>query len=156
MLEVKWKREVEIARHSSWSMLAAQFSPDDRWVAFTTTNAPNLRQVYAVPTFLDRPAPIGTWVPVARDFGIYPSWSPDGAGIYYFSFRDGHMCAWLQDVDPQSKHPIGPPRAVQHFHQPRLRAANRSPASSVVVGGALYVTLTETTANIWMLDATKR
>jgi Tol biopolymer transport system component/DNA-binding winged helix-turn-helix (wHTH) protein len=156
MLDVKSKREAEIARHPSWSMLAGRFSPDDRWVAFTTTNAPNLRQVYAVPTFLDRPAPIGAWVPVAPDFGIYPSWSPDGAGIYYFSFRDGYMCAWLQQVDPRSKRPIGSARAVQHFHEPRLRAATRAPASNEVINGALYVTLTETMANIWMLDATKR
>lgn len=38
----------------------------------------------------------------------------------------------------------------------RLRAAFRASASSDVVNGALYVTLTETTGNIWMLDVTKR
>ena len=66
------------------------------------------------------------------------------------------MCAWLQAVDPRSQRPIGPPRPVQHFHQPRLRAASRATAASYVAGGALYVTLTETTGNIWTLDSTKK
>jgi eukaryotic-like serine/threonine-protein kinase len=156
ILDLNSKREVEVTEHPAWHMTAGRFSPDDRWVVFNTANAPNFRQSHAVPTFRETPVPVDAWVTVVPDFAIYPNWSSDGTGIYHFSFRDGHMCAWLQDVDPQSKRPIGPPRAVQHFHQPRLRAANRSPASSVVVGGALYVTLTETSGNIWMLDAMTR
>ena len=52
--------------------------------------------------------------------------------------------------------PVGEPRAVQHFHQPRLRAAIRATPTNDVSGGALYVTLTEITVNIWMLDTTKK
>jgi Tol biopolymer transport system component len=155
-LDVESRREVEIAEHPEWSIHQAQFSPDDRWVVFHTTNAPNLRQVYAVPAFLGARVPVDAWVPIAADFGIFPRWSSDGARIYYFSFRDGYMCAWLQQVDPRSKRPIGAPRPVQHFHQPRLRAAVRAPAISDVVDDALYITLTDTTGNIWMLDATRR
>ena len=156
ILDVKTRREVEIANHPSWSLMEAHFSPDDRWVAFHTTNAPNLRQVYVVPASSPTPIPSAAWVPVVQDFGIFPNWSSDGTGIYHFSLRDGYMCAWLQAVDPRSKRPIGPPRPVQHFHQPRLRAASRATAASYVAGGALYVTLTETTGNIWMLDTTKK
>ena len=156
ILDVKTRREVEIANHPSWSLMEAHFSPDDRWVAFHTTNAPNLRQVYAVPASSPTPIPSAAWVPVVQDFGIFPNWSSDGTGIYHFSLRDGYMCAWLQAVDPRSKRPIGPPRPVQHFHQPRLRAASRATAASYVAGGALYVTLTETTGNIWTLDTTKK
>jgi len=156
ILDVNSKREVELTEHPAWDMVAGRFSPDNRWVVFNTPNAPNFRQIHVVPTFRETPVPVDAWVTVVPDFAIYPAWSSDGTGIYHFSFRDGHMCAWLQDVDPQSKRPIGPPRAVQHFHQPRLRAATRSPASSDVVGGVLYVTLTETTGNIWMLEATTR
>lgn len=155
MLDITSRREVEITRHPDWNILQAHFSPDDRWVVFHTTNAPDLRQVYAVPAFLGAPVPVDAWIPIAPDFGIIPSWSSDGTGIYYFSFRDGYMCAWLQQVDPGSKHPIGAPRPVQHFHQPQLRAAARASASNDVVAGVLYVTLTETTGNIWMLDATR-
>jgi eukaryotic-like serine/threonine-protein kinase len=156
MLDVNSRRKVEITNHPHWNIMQAHFSPDDRWVTFHTSNAPNLRQVYAVAVDFHAPVPAGAWVAVAPDFGIYPNWSSDGAGIYYFSFRDGYMCAWLQAVDPSTKHPIGPPRPVQHFHQPRLRAAARARASSSVSNGALYVTLTETTGNIWTMDPTKR
>lgn len=148
-------REVELARHRNWNVFQPRFSPDDRWVVFHTMNTPDRRQVYVVRASFDGPVPVEEWVPVAPDFGIYPNWSPDGTGIYYFSLRDGYMCAWLQAVDPRSKRPVGEPRAVQHFHQPRLRAATRATPTNDVSGGALYVTLTEITGNIWMLDATK-
>jgi Tol biopolymer transport system component/DNA-binding winged helix-turn-helix (wHTH) protein len=154
MLDVGSRREVEIARHAQWNIVQAHFSPDDQWVTFQTTNAPDLRQVYAVPALSGAPVPADAWVPIAPDFGIFPSWSSSGTGIYHFSFRDGYMCAWLQQVDPRSKRAVGAPRPVHHFHEPRLRVAARATASNDVVDGMMYVTLTETTGNIWMLDAT--
>ena len=154
-IDVNSKREIEVARHSVWNVFQSRFSPDDGWVAFHTTNAPDRRQVYAARVPIDGPAPVDTWMPIAADFGIYANWSADGTGVYHFSLRDGYMCAWLQPVDPQSKRPVGAPRAVQHFHQPRLRAAARANPTNDVMNGVLYVTLTETTGNIWMLDAAK-
>jgi hypothetical protein len=94
---------------------------------------------------------IDQWIPVATDFGIQTSWSDNGRGIYYFSIRDGAYCAWLQPLDPTTKRPAGPPRAVQHLHQPRLRAAAGAMVTNDVRAGYLYVTLTETTGNIWMM-----
>jgi hypothetical protein len=41
---------------------------------------------------------------------------------------------------------------VQHFHQRRLRAATAAIATNDVAAGYLYVTLTSSSANIWMLD----
>jgi hypothetical protein len=120
-------------------------------VAFHTTNTPTLRQVYAVPTFAKIPVPVEQWTPIVTDFGIMPNWSPDGAGIYHFSLRDGAFCAWLQPVDPETKRPIGAPRPVQHFHSPRLRAVSGAIVTSYVAGGYLYATLTESSGNIWML-----
>ena len=40
-----------------------------------------------------------------------------------------------------------------HLHDPRLRAAVRAMPTNDVQGGYLYMTLTEATGNIWMLDA---
>jgi hypothetical protein len=97
------------------------------------------------------PVSIDQWIPVATDFGIQPSWSDNGRGIYYFSIRDGAYCAWLQPLDPTTKRPAGPPRAVQHLHHPRLRAAAGAMVTNDVRAGYLYVTLTETTGNIWMM-----
>ena len=145
-------RTIELASHPTWALNQPRFSPDGRWVAFHTANSPSLRQIYAVPTFGHTPVPFERWVPVVTDFGLQASWSSNGDGIYHFSLRDGAFCAWLQPVDPDTKRPVGPPLAVEHFHQPRLRAASGAMATNDVAAGYLYVTLTETAANIWMLE----
>ena len=76
----------------------------------------------------------------------------DGRLLYYFSFRDGEFCPWVQRLDPVTKHPIDEPRAVLHLHRSRLRAASGAAATNVVQGGYLYFTATEATGNVWMLE----
>ena len=98
-----------------------------------------------------RAVPFEEWVPIVTDFGNQPSWAEDGRGVYHFSLRDGAFCVWLQPVDPMTMRPVGAPRAVQHLHEPRLRASVAATATNDVHGGYLYVTLTETIGNIWML-----
>ena len=145
-------RQRVLTAHASWAINQTRFSPDGRWVAFHTANTPQLRQIFAVPATGGAVA-VDQWIPIVEDFGVHPNWAADGSGVYHFSLRDGAFCAWLQPIDPATKRPIGPPRAVQHFHQPRLRAASGAIATSHVSGGYLYVTLTETAGNIWMLNA---
>ena len=91
-------------------------------------------------------------MPIVMDHGCHPSWSADGSVLYYFSFRDGAFCPWVQRVDPATKRPIGTPRPVMHFHHPRLRASSGAAAFNDVQAGYLYLTLTEATGNIWMID----
>ena len=145
-------RERELAAHPAWSLLQPRFSPDGRWIVFHTANNPSLRQIYAVPAFSEAPVPVDAWIPIVPDFGVQPSWASDGSAIYHFSLRDGAFCAWLQPLDPRTKRPVGGPRAVQHFHQPLLRAAAAAGATNDVAAGYLYVTLTASAANLWMLD----
>jgi Tol biopolymer transport system component len=152
VLEIGSSREVALAERPNWYLNSARFSRDGRWVVFHTTNAPDLRQIYAVPAFLGASVPPDKWVPVVTDFGIQPSWSPDATGVYHFSLRDGFFCVWLQPVDATTKRPIGEPRAVLHLHEPRLRAVARAAPTNDVQGGYLYMTLTEASSNIWMLD----
>jgi Tol biopolymer transport system component len=144
-------RERELAAHPTWNLYRPRFSPDGRWVVFHTTNSPTLRQIYAVPAFGGAPVAVEAWISVVPDFGVQPSWAPDGAAVYYFSLRDGAFCAWLQPLDPATKRPAGSPRAVQHFHRPALRAVTGAEVTNHVAGGYLYVTLTSYAANIWML-----
>jgi hypothetical protein len=58
----------------------------------------------------------------------------------------------VQTVDPATKRPIGLPRAVRHFHDARLRATSGAAAFNDVEGGYLYMSLTESTGNIWLLE----
>jgi Tol biopolymer transport system component len=135
-----------------WGLFQARFSPDGAWVAFHTANSPELRQVYAAPISA-KPIPSTAWVPVVTDHGCHPNWSADGSLLYHFSFRDGAFCPWVQRIDPATKRPIGQPRVVQHLHKPRLRAALGAAATNDVVAGYFYMTASETTGNIWMLEA---
>ncbi len=136
-----------------WGLFQARFSPDGAWVAFHTANSPELRQVYAAPVSDAKPIRSTAWVPVVTDHGCHPNWSADGSLLYHFSFRDGAFCPWVQRIDPATKRPIGRPRVVQHLHQPRLRAALGAAATNDVVNGYFYMTASETTGNIWMLEA---
>jgi len=156
VLEIGSSREVALAERPNWNLNSARFSRDGGWVVFHTTNAPDLRQIYAVPAFLRAAVPPDKWIPVVTDFGIQPTWSPDATGVYYFSMRDGFFCAWLQPVDAMTKRPIGQPRAVLHLHEPRLRAAVRAMPTNDVQGAYLYMTLTEASGNIWMLDTRRQ
>jgi len=144
-------REMEVAAHPTWNLFQPRFSPDGRWIVFHTTNAPSLRQIYAVPAFSNVAVPVDAWIPIVADFGVHPSWASDGSAIYYFSPRDGALCAWLQPLDPRTKRPVGSPQAVQHFHEPRLRGAAAAQPNNHVAAGYLYVTLTASASNIWML-----
>ena len=152
VIDVASRRAREIAAHPSWSLFRGRFSPDGRWVAFHAAKSPTEREVFVVPTDTSDPVPPAQWISLVTDFGVQPSWAPDGSAVYYFSLRDGAFCAWLQPVNPVTKQPSGPPHAVQHFHNPRLRPAASAMATNAVAGGYLYVTLTESAANIWMLD----
>jgi Tol biopolymer transport system component len=140
-----------IARHDTWNLFRPRFSADGRWVVFHTTNSTTVRRVYVVPATLAAPVPFDKWIPIATDFGIQPCWSPDGQGIYYFSNRDGAFCLYLQSLEPATKRPVGEPRVVRHFHDPRLRPVVATIATTDVQAGYVYVNLTETTGNIWLL-----
>lgn len=142
-----------VATDPSWRLERPRLSPDGARVAFHSANAPNVRQVYTVPLGEDGAMPRDKWVPAVTDHGCHPSWSADGARLYHFSFRDGAFCPWMQRVDRATGAALGAPQAVQHFHQPRLRAATGAAAFSDVQAGYLYLTLTEATGNIWMLTA---
>jgi Tol biopolymer transport system component len=152
--DIRSGAETLLASHPEWNLLQPRFSADGRWVVFHTTNAVTLRQIYAVPV-TGRDVPFEQWVPIVTDFGIQPSWSEDGRGVYYFSLRDGAFCVWLQRLDATTMRPVGAPRAVQHLHEPRLRAVAAAAATNDVRGGYLYATLTETTGNIWMLNGSR-
>ena len=101
----------------------------------------------------ENPIAFEQWIPIVTDFGIQPSWAPDGHGVYHFSFRDGAFCAgasgWISRRCDRSARLV---RAVQHLHEPRLRAVTGAGLTDDVRGGYLYVTLTETTGNIWMMQ----
>jgi PhnB protein len=57
----------------------------------------------------------------------------------------------MREVSATTLRPVGAPSAVQHLHEPRLRAVAAATATNDVHGGYFCAMLTETTGNIWML-----
>ena len=149
-------RETELASHPRWNLHQARFSPDGQWVAFHTTNSPNVRQIYAAARSDRVPAAVESWVAIVTDHGCHPNWSADGSLLYHFSYRDGAFCPWVRRVDPATKRPLGPPRAVLHLHDPRLRVASGAAATSDLQRGYFYFTATESTGHVWMMDRRHR
>ena len=154
ILEVASKHEIEVTSHAAWNIFQSHLSPDGRWVVFHTSNAPNLRQVHVVRASQRRPPrPASGWRSL-RTSGFSRTGHPT-APACTISLCETDTCAhgssgWSR---PRAS-PTGAPEAVLHLHQPRLRAAVRATPSNDVVNGAMYVTLTETTGNIWMLEPT--
>jgi len=145
--------ETQLLTHASWSLQRPRFTPDGRSVTFHAAKSPNVRHIYTAPLGVGGPVPQQSWVPVVSDHGCHPSWSQNGTRLYHFSSRDGAFCPWVQNVDSASGRPIGAPRAVMHFHHPGLRATTGAEAFEDVQAGYLYITLTESTGNIWMIDS---
>jgi hypothetical protein len=79
---------------------------------------------------------------------IYPSWSPDGNLLYFFSDRDGFRCLWAQSLDRLTKRPAGVPLAVYHFHRSRQSPRGFGPQNAVA-RDKVVLSLLETTGNIW-------
>jgi len=63
-------------------------------------------------------APEAEWISITdgRFVDDKPQFSPDGNTLYFTSRRDNHLCIWAQRLDRITKHPVGAPFAVQHFH----------------------------------------
>jgi Tol biopolymer transport system component len=135
---------------------AGRLSPDERWIAFHTIPRIDARQVYVAPFRGPVPIEQKEWIPVTDGRGMerYAAWSPDGNTLYFLSERDGFRCIRAQRLDPVSKHPVGPPLDIYHFHQARRSLASGDPVNigfQVAVDKAVFALL-ETTGSIWLTD----
>ena len=149
-------RETELLSHPTWSLERPRFTPDGRAVTFHAATSPSVRHIFTASLAGHGSIPQRWWVPVVTDHGCHPSWSSNGVQLYHFSSRDGAFCPWVQKVDPTTDLPIGSPRAVLHLHHPRLRATSGAQAFEDVQAGYLYMTLTQSAGNIWMIDSKSR
>jgi Tol biopolymer transport system component/predicted Ser/Thr protein kinase len=153
---------LDAASGEEWDYLAApgmdyfprSISLDGKWLAFSAHRAANDFTIYAAPFAPHRPPPQSEWIAVLASPDAHPNphWSPDGGVLYFSSDRDGHNCVWAQKLDRITKHPVGPPFAVAHFHA--RSAAMTAPSAwlpVVLAPDALLVTLQERSGQIWML-----
>ncbi len=142
-----------VVRSSGNNLYQARFSPDNRWVTFLEPLSAAGRTRLWIAPFKDGSTPASEWIALTagEHWDDKPRWSPDATLMYFVSLRDGFWCIWAQRFQPDTKQPIGPPFAVQHFHSARLSMNNTGFAGleMSVARDKIVINLGELSGNIW-------
>jgi serine/threonine protein kinase/Tol biopolymer transport system component len=147
---------LENPQHSLWN---AFYSWDDKWVVFLMQTGQNFSayRVYIAPVENFVPAGPDRWIQLTG--GEYQDdkaqLSPDGNTLYFTSNRDGFICMWALRLDPRTKHPVGDPFPIQHFHgSHRIYAGMSNPADIElsVAKDKIVTGLDEYHSDIWMME----
>ena len=153
-LDVDTGQKREVLESTAPMIVRPRFSSDDRWIAFLLRRGPAFR-IFVAP-YDGGVKREDQWVPITdgRFADHMPHWSPDGGLLYFYSDRDGSVCLWAQRLEPGSKHPVGPPIAVQHFHTARqaLKNVPLIRRGMSVTRDRIILSAGEVTGNIWMAD----
>ena len=159
LLDLSTGRTQELIRHPKLALYPESFSPDGAWVAFQARPVDNdsNRTIY-VASCAD--GQVGAWIQITdgNHMDREVKWSPDGDVLYFLSERDGFRCIWAERLDPKTKHPMGEPFAVYHFHHSQQSLTSLGSPGKVglsVTSGGLLFSLAETTGNIWLARARK-
>jgi hypothetical protein len=80
-------------------------------------------------------------------------WSPDGNLLYFLSERDGFRCVWAQRLNAVTKHPVGAPFEIYHFHEAKYSLMPAQEIARIglsVTRDKLIFSMAETKGNIWL------
>ena len=139
----------------TFNLFEQRFSPDQKWISFIAVNGSDggASTVYVMP------AAGGSWKPIT-DGSTYddkPHWAPDGRTIFFVSHRDGVLNVWGRRIDPASGWPSGQPFRVTSFHSPRqMISPLLSRMQIAVTAGRLFLPITETQSELWVLENVDR
>ena len=144
-----------LARDATKNLWVPRFSPDRRWVAFAAVDVEGgaTSRIYVAP------ANGGSWTPVTDglSFDDKPRWSPDGRTIYFISSRDGWLNVWGRRFDRTAGRPETESFQVTSFAgQERVLASQLNRLEFGVTDDRLFLPLTDTLSNIWILDPIDR
>ena len=111
-------------------------------------------QILIAPVQHGAPAGQAKWIAVTdgRNNDDKAQFSPDGNTVYFTSTRDGYLCIWAQRLDPATKHPLGSPFALEHFHNSEGRAAafNQIFSDLTVARDKILINLPHVQPDTWM------
>jgi Tol biopolymer transport system component len=144
-----------LLRSSDTALYSSSVSRDGRWLALITRTPPNDHRIMVVPLRGRSAAARSEWITVTEPsvWVDKPRWSPNGNLIYYVSDRDGLVCIWASRLDPATKHPRGPPKAVLHFHASYHSIESVYRLELSVADDKLVFNVAETGGNIWLAPA---
>jgi Tol biopolymer transport system component len=144
-----------IASDPGRDLICQRFSPDGRWISFMASDMRNAQ----VSTLYVMPAAGGAWTPLTTgtSYDDKPRWSPDGRAVYFVSNRGGLLDVWGRRFDPANGRPIGEPFRVSNFSDPkRLVARDLGRVEIAVAADQLFLPITESSSQIWLLDNVSR
>ena len=155
LLDTQTRETMDLVVHPTYSLYAASFSPNDRWVVFTANLSANESRVYVIERG-EQAVPESRWIQISDSDTIstFGKWSPNGETVYFISDRDGFRCIWSRQLDAASMKPVGDHQDVYHSHGARFSLQNVSFAGlGLALGdGKLIFSMRETTGNIWLAE----
>jgi len=146
---------VPLLESSESSLFSPSVSRDGKWLALIVRTPPNDTRVTVVPLHHGAAAAKPEWIPVTESgrWVNKPRWSPHGNILYYVCDRDGFACIWANRLDPATKGPVGPPKAVMHFHTRGSSLDTSFGLELSIADDELVVDIGETSGNIWLAPA---
>ena len=138
-IPVDGERKPFVVVQSSGNEDQGQFSPDGRWVAYTS-NESGLSEIYVIPF---PPSPSGGRWLVSKGGGVMPRWRRDGKELFYIS-PDSQMTAVDVTTDPVFK--SGEPHALfqTDIADTRIRTG---PMSWDIAPDGRFLIITETSTD---------
>jgi Tol biopolymer transport system component len=141
------------------TILDADLSPDDRWVAVVMGKPSGGNAIYVAPVRASS-VPMQDWILIADDEETLltsPRWFADGSLLYFISGRDGRPCVWAQRLHGETMRPLG--NAVEIYHENRARYGVYGPPRYRTISVArdkLVMLMMEVTSNIWSANLLQR
>jgi Tol biopolymer transport system component/DNA-binding winged helix-turn-helix (wHTH) protein len=133
----------------------ARFSPDQRWVSFIAVDGSDA----GVATVFVMPTAGGPWRAIT-DGSTYddkPHWAPDGRTLYFVSHRNGILNVWGRRFDTTVGQPVGSIFKVTSFDRPgRMISGQLSQMQIALTATRLFLPITETQSELWILDNVDR
>jgi len=136
----------------------ASLSPDGKWLAWLAGEPDGRAAIRISPVDGRRQGPEDqiTVAEAAYYLGS-PAWSPNGRWLYYLSEKNGRSSLFVRELEPRTKKPLGPERAV--FSPVESRLMLNFPKGNGAIGVAkdrIVFEATGMTGNIYAAKPKKR
>ncbi len=155
---------VSVLASAPQRLFGGELSHDGKWLVLLAISENSaVSRIMAARVERDKAVDFKQWIPITDEDATYssPHWSPDGGVIYFLSDRDGFRCVWARKLDSDTKKPVGPILAVQHFHHARRSLQHVRNFTAAAMGPAIsadraVLVLGDLTGNIWMREQKTR